>query len=58
LQHLWTLLTTEEVFREDGTSPRQSKVRKVIGVRLAAEDVSEHDGWRHDRTKHDARRQK
>ena len=30
LQHLWTLLNTEEVFREDGTSARRAMVRRAI----------------------------
>ena len=27
-KHLWTLLTTEEVLREDGTSERRTSVRR------------------------------
>ena len=27
-KRLWTLLTTEEVFREDGTSERRTMVRR------------------------------
>jgi len=30
LQRFWMLLTTEEVFREDGTSTRVTKVRRAI----------------------------
>ena len=28
LKRMWTLLTTEEVFREDGTSERRTAVRR------------------------------
>ena len=30
LQRLWSLLTTEEVFHEDGASTRVTKVRRAI----------------------------
>jgi hypothetical protein len=30
LMRLWLLLTTEEVFHEDGTSARRTKVRRAI----------------------------
>ena len=30
LQRLWTLLTTEEVFHEDGKSTRQTTVRRAV----------------------------
>jgi hypothetical protein len=30
LKRLWILLTTEEVFHEDGTSTRRMKVRRAI----------------------------
>jgi hypothetical protein len=30
LKRLWTLLTTEEVLHEDGTSTRQTTVRRAI----------------------------
>ena len=31
-KRLWTLLTTEEVFREDGTSERRAMVRRSSRV--------------------------
>ena len=32
LKRLWTVLTTEEVFREDGTSVRRGMVRRSSRV--------------------------
>lgn len=32
LKRMWTLLTTEEVFREDGTSERRTSIRRSSRV--------------------------